>query len=105
MKQPRSGGVRIRSQWHRSCLVLMTGMLAGLIVACSLLSLAVSTHAVALPSVLVHTDWLWVGDLCRATLNSAIQYTPQCSPGYTVDVIVYGRSMQHYTVVQIPPFR
>ena len=101
--RPRSvGSTRMRSQWYRSCSVLTGGLLTVMLVACSLLSLDVSTHAIELPSVLVHTDRLWVGDLCRATQNSALQYTQQCAPGYTVDVLVYGRSMHHYTVVQLP---
>ena len=102
--RPRSvGSTRMRSQWYRSCLVLIGGLLTVLLVACSLLSLGVFTHAIELPSVLMHTDRLWVGDLCRATQNSAVHYMQQCSPGYTVDVVVYGRSMQHYTLIQLPP--
>ena len=65
------GGVRMRLQWYRSCSVLIGGLLTVMLVACSLLSLGVSTHAIELPSVLVYTDRLWVGDLCRATQNSA----------------------------------
>ena len=94
----------MRLQRYRGCLVLIGGVLICFLSACALLGLGVATHAIVLPSVLVHNDMLWVGDLCRATQSSAVQYMQQCSPGYTVDVIVYGRSTQHFTVVQIPFF-
>ena len=94
----------MRSWRYRGCLALMSGVLICFLSGCALLGLGVATHAIVLPSVLVHNDLLWVGDLCRATQTSAAQYMQQCSRGYTVDVIVYGPSMQHYTVVEIPLF-
>jgi hypothetical protein len=94
--------MRMGSQWHRSCSVLTAGLLIVLFVACSLLILGVSTHAIELPSVLIRTEMIWIGDLCRATQSSAVQYTQQCAPGYTVDVVVYGQSIHHYTLVQLP---
>ena|SRR6476659_8466565 len=89
--------------WHRSCGLLIIGGLVGLLVACGVLASGLRSHTIVLPSVLVHTDQFWVGDLCRATQSSTIQYVQQCAPGYTVDLVVYGRSMQHYTLLQLQP--
>src|SRR3712207_1473980 len=95
--------MRMGQRWHRGCSALTVSLFIVLLVACSLLTLGVSTHAIELPSVLIRTDRMWIGDLCRATQSSVVQYTQQCSPGYTVDVILYGQSMRHYTLVQLPP--
>src|SRR5262245_29426411 len=89
--------------WRRGCVLLMIGGLVSLLVACGILRSGLRSHSIVLPSVLVHTDQFWVGDLCRATQSSALQYLQPCAPGYTVDLIVYGRSMQHYTLLQLQP--
>jgi hypothetical protein len=87
---------------RRSRRALVGCLLLGLLAACSLLGLAGTARAIMLPTVLVRTDWLWVGDLCRATQSSTILYVQPCAPGYTVDVVIYGRAPHHYTLLRLP---
>src|SRR5689334_3092747 len=75
-----NGGMTSRS-W-RGCLLFMAGLLVALVVACSLFSVGVSTQLINLPPVLLQNNVLWVGDRCRAYLNTSDQYTRQCVSGY-----------------------
>jgi len=78
-------------------------VLLGLLAVCPLCGLGGAARAIMLPSVLVRTDWIWVGDLCRATQSSTIMYAQPCAPGYTVDVVINGRAARHYTLLRLPP--
>jgi len=90
-------------RWFRRRRRVLAGcLLLGLLVACSLLGVGGTARAIVLPSVLVRTDWMWVGDLCRATQSSTIMYAQPCAPGYTVDVVIYGRVAHHYTLLRLP---
>jgi hypothetical protein len=92
----------MRLLWRRGCLTLAMCLLIGLLAMCGLLGVGITTRAIRLPSVLVSTDWIWIGDLCRATQSSTIMYAQLCSPGYTVDVVLYGRPIRHYTLLRLP---
>ena len=100
---PPERGVQMRLPRRRGCVLLITGGLVGLLVACGIFRLGLISHSIVLPSVLVRTDQLWIGDLCRATQSSAVQYVQPCAPGYTVDLLIYGRTLRHYTLLQLPP--
>jgi len=95
----------MRRSRQRGCVLLVAGLLSGLLGACALLGLGAATRAIALPTVLVHNQTIWLGDLCRAYLNSETQYAQRCPRGYTVDLVVYGRTMRHYTLGRIPTLR
>ena len=92
----------MRLVWRRSRLALAACLLIGSLVLCALLGVGVTTRATVLPSVLVRTNWIWIGDLCRATQSSTIMYAQPCSPGYTVEVVIYGRPIRHYTLLRLP---
>lgn len=68
--------------------------------ACALLGLRVSRGP--LPSELVRTSWFWVGDLCRATQSATVMYAQICTPGYSVDLVIYGRTLRRYTLIELP---
>lgn len=93
----------MRLLWRRSGRALAAGLLVGLLaVCCGLANMGGTAHAIVLPSVLVRTSWIWVGDLCRATQSSTIMYAQPCTPGYNVDVVIYGRVPRHYTLFRLP---
>jgi hypothetical protein len=98
-------GARTTSRWGRGCLLLTTGLVAGLFAACMLFSLAVSAQLITLPPVLLRNQAVWVGDRCRAYLNTPEQISRQCLEGYTVDLFVYGHQIRHYTLFRIPQIR
>jgi hypothetical protein len=83
--------------------LLVISGIVGLLVSCGVFRAGLFSHAIVLPSVLVRTDQFWIGDLCRATQSSTLQYVQPCAPGYTVDLLIYGRSMRHYTLLHLPP--
>jgi hypothetical protein len=80
-------------------------LVIGLLAACMLFSLGVSAQLISLPPVLLRNQVVWVGDRCRAYLNTPEQISRQCLAGYTVDLFVYGRQTRHYTLFRIPQFR
>jgi hypothetical protein len=88
--------------WRRSGRALVVCLLLGLLTVCQLGDVGGIARAIVLPSVLVRTNWIWVGDLCRATQSSTIMYAQPCTPGYTVDVVIYGRVPRHYTLLRLP---
>ncbi len=92
----------MRLVWRRGRLALAACLLIGALVMCALLGVSVTTRAIVLPSELVRTNWIWIGDLCRATQSSTIMYAQPCSPGYTVEVVIYGRPIRHYTLLRLP---
>ena len=91
----------MRLSWHRGCLALGVSALAVLLMG-ALLGAGIAAHTIVLPTVLIRTDTIWVGDLCRATQSSTIQYIQHCPPGYTLDVLVYrGETLRHYTLLHL----
>jgi hypothetical protein len=95
----------IVSAYRRGCLLLMAGLVIVLFVACAVLSLGVSTQMISLPPVLLRNNVLWIGDSCRAYLNTPEQYSRQCRAEYTVDLFLYGRQTRRYILFRIPDMR
>jgi hypothetical protein len=87
---------------HRAVAIAATAAIAGLLAACSLVCLGISTRAIVPPDVLIHNQAFWVGDLCRAYLNSPEQAAHGCAPAYTVDLVLDGYPKRHYTLLRIP---
>ena len=81
---------------------LTGGLLLGVLTVCSRCGVAGAARALVLPTVLVRTNWIWVGDLCRATQSSTIMYVQPCAPGYTVDFVIYGHTPRHSTLLRLP---
>ena len=92
----------MRLFWRRRRPLLAGCLLLGLLAVGWLCGVGGAARAIVLPTVLVRTDWIWVGDLCRATQSSTIMYVQPCAPGYTVDVVIYGRVPRHYTLLRLP---
>jgi hypothetical protein len=67
---------------------------------CALLGLRAARGP--LPSELVRTRWFWVGDLCRATQSATVMYAQICTPGYSVDLVIYGRTPRRYVLIELP---
>lgn len=93
----------MRRSRQRGCVLLAAVLLAGVLAVCSLAGLAVATRAVRPPAVLAHNDVFWLGDRCRASEDYLKQH--DCLPGYTVDLVLHGGQMRHYTVLHIPALR
>lgn len=92
----------MRFSWHHGCLILGASALVVLLLG-ALLGIGVVAHVIVPPTVLVRSDVIWVGDLCRATQSSTIQYIQPCPPGYTLDLLVYrGETLKHYTLLHLP---
>jgi hypothetical protein len=98
------GGYTIKTRllWRRGGRALAACLLLGLLAVCRLGDVGGTARAIVLPSVLLRTNWIWVGDLCRATQSSTIMYAQPCTPGYTVDVVIYGRVPRHYMLFRLP---
>jgi hypothetical protein len=89
-------------RWQRGCAILAAVCLFGLLGACVLLGVGVRTRTIALPAVLLHNDRVWIGDRCRAYLNSSEQAERACPPVYSIDVIVHEPARPNYLLLQIP---
>jgi hypothetical protein len=76
--------------------------LFGLLGAYGLLGIGIRSRAIALPPVLLHNDLVWIGDRCRAYLNSPEEAERSCPPIYSIDVIVHEPARPHYLLIQIP---
>lgn len=88
---------------QRGCVLLAALLLVGVLGVCGLAGLGVATQAVRPPAVLAHNQVFWLGDRCRASEDYLRQH--DCLPGYTVDLVLHGEQMRHYTVVHIPAMR
>jgi hypothetical protein len=94
--------IKMRVLWRWGGRALAACLLLGLLAVCGLGGMAGAARPIVLPSELVSTEWIWVGDLCRATQSSTIMYAQPCTPGYTVDVVIYGRVPRHYMLLRLP---
>jgi hypothetical protein len=88
--------------WQRGCAILAAVSFFGLLGVCVLLGVGIHARSIALPPVLLHNHQVWIGDRCRAYLNSAEQAERNCPPFYTIDVMVLEPTHRHYVLLQIP---
>ena len=88
--------------WQRGCAVLAAASFFGLLCLCALLGAGIRARTIALPAVLLHNHQVWIGDRCRAYLNSVEQAERNCPAVYSIDVIVYEPARPHYVLLQIP---
>ena len=93
----------MRPSKQRGCALLAAMLLAGVLGACTLAGLGVATQTIRPPAVLAHNAVFWLGDRCRASEDYLKQH--DCLPGYTVDLVLHGGQMRHYTVLHIPALR
>ena len=85
---------------RRARRALTLALLVVPLAACALLGLRASRGP--LPSELVRTSWFWIGDLCRATQSATVMYAQVCTPGYSVDLVIYGRTPRRYVLIELP---
>lgn len=88
--------------WQRGCTVLAAAALLSLFGLCALLEVGIRARAIALPPVLLHNDRIWIGDRCRAYLNSPEEAERSCPPVYSLDVVVHEAATQQYLLLTIP---
>ena len=88
--------------WQRGCAILAAAALLSLLSLCVLLEVGIRARAIALPAVLLHNDRVWIGDRCRAYMNSAEEAERSCPPLYSVDVVVHEAVSQQYLLFTIP---
>jgi hypothetical protein len=88
--------------WQRGCAILAAATLFSTLGLCVLLEVGIRARAIALPPVLVHNSRVWIGDRCRAYLNSPEEAERGCPPGYSVDVVIHETASQQYLLLTIP---